>query len=65
MIKNTIPVILGAFGSSLAAVLGKVDFFRVASADWIGLPVKWNETVFGLLQQEMLTDPCLSHQCLQ
>jgi uracil permease len=48
MIK-IIPVILGVFGSYLlAAVLGKVDFSGVASADWIGLPVKWNETVFGL-----------------
>ncbi len=48
MIK-IIPVILGVFGSYLiAGLMGKVDFSGVASAPWIGLPLKWNETVFGL-----------------
>ena len=30
----------------LAAVLGRVDFAQVASADWIGLPVHWEKTAF-------------------
>ena len=48
MIK-IIPVILGVFGSYLiAGVTGNVDFSAVAAAPWIGLPLKWSDTVFGL-----------------
>ena len=48
MIK-IVPIICGVIGSYLvAAVMGQVDFTPVADAAWIGLPVKWNETVFSI-----------------
>ena len=44
-----IPILMGVLVSyAAAAVLGKVDFSGVASADWIGLPVKFENTVFSL-----------------
>ena len=48
MIK-IIPILMGVIASYLvAAVTGNVDFSGVASAAWIGLPVKMQNTVFGL-----------------
>ncbi len=48
MIK-IIPIIMGVIGSYLvAAVLGLIDFTPVAEAAWIGLPIGWNRTVFGI-----------------
>ena len=48
MIK-IVPIIIGVVGSYLvAALLGRVDFTTVAQADWIGLPIHWEQTVFGL-----------------
>lgn len=50
MIK-IVPIIIGVLGSYfLAAVTGRVDFTRVAQADWIGLPIHYNDTVFSLLK---------------
>ena len=50
MIK-IIPIILGVIGSYLlAAVMGEVDFSPVAEAAWIGLPFKWENTVFALFK---------------
>ncbi len=50
MIK-IIPIILGVIGSyAVAALTGNVDFTAVNNADWIGLPVAWNRTVFSLFQ---------------
>ena len=44
-----IPILMGVLVSyAFAAVLGKVDFSGVASAAWIGLPVKFENTVFSL-----------------
>ena len=48
MIK-IIPILMGVIVSYASAVLlGEVDFSGVAAADWIGLPVLWDNTVFGL-----------------
>ncbi len=48
MIK-IIPIIMGVVGSYLvAAVMGLIDFTPVREAAWIGLPVDWNRTVFGI-----------------
>ena len=48
MIK-IIPILCGVIGSYIvAAIFGLIDFTPVAEAAWIGLPVHWNETVFGL-----------------
>lgn len=48
MIK-IVPIIIGVVGSYIAAaVLGRVDFTRVAEAAWIGSPIKWDHTVFYL-----------------
>ena len=48
MIK-IVPIIIGVIGSYLvAALLGRVDFSTVAQADWIGLPIHWEQTVFSL-----------------
>ncbi|MBQ7825252.1 MAG: uracil-xanthine permease, partial [Clostridia bacterium] len=45
-----IPILMGVLVSyAVAAVLGKVDFSGVASAAWIGLPVKMENTVFSLI----------------
>lgn len=49
MIK-IVPIIIGVVGSYLlAAVLGRVDFTTVEQAQWIGLPIHWDETVFSVL----------------
>lgn len=49
MIK-IIPIIIGVAGSYLAAaLLGKVDFTAVAEANWIGLPIHWDQTAFSVL----------------
>ena len=48
MIK-VIPILMGVIVSYVCAiVMGEVDFSGVASADWIGLPVLMENTVFGL-----------------
>ena len=48
MIK-IIPILLGVVASYLVAALtGNVDFSAVKSAAWIGLPVHFENTVFGL-----------------
>ncbi|MDO4619928.1 MAG: uracil-xanthine permease family protein [Lachnospiraceae bacterium] len=48
MIK-IIPIIMGVVSSYLvAAVTGQVNWEGVRSAAWIGLPVDWSRTVFGL-----------------
>ena len=48
MIK-IIPILMGVIVSYFAAVLlGEVDFSGVVAADWIGLPVLWENTVFGI-----------------
>ncbi|MBP3426653.1 MAG: uracil-xanthine permease [Clostridia bacterium] len=45
-----IPILMGVVVSYVfAAVIGKVDFSGVASAAWIGLPVKAENTVFSLI----------------
>ena len=44
-----IPILMGVLVSYVfAALLGHVDFSGVASAAWIGLPVKLENTVFSL-----------------
>lgn len=49
MIK-IVPIIIGVVGSYIvAAIMGRVDFTAVAEADWIGLPIHWEETVFSLI----------------
>ena len=46
MIK-IVPIIIGVIGSYvLAAVLGRVDFTAVAEAQWIGIPIHWENTAF-------------------
>ncbi|WP_130837062.1 uracil-xanthine permease family protein [Lachnoclostridium sp. Marseille-P6806] len=48
MIK-IIPIILGVLGSYLvAAFAGIIDFTPVREAAWVGLPLDWNRTVFGI-----------------
>ncbi|MBR6353872.1 MAG: uracil-xanthine permease, partial [Oscillospiraceae bacterium] len=48
MIK-IIPILLGVVASYLVAALtGNVDFSAVKSAAWVGLPVHFENTVFGL-----------------
>lgn len=48
MIK-IIPIILGVIGSYIvAACMGKLDFAPVAEASWIGLPFKFEDTVFSI-----------------
>ena len=45
-----IPILMGVLVSYVfAALLGHVDFSAVASAAWIGLPVKFENTVFSLI----------------
>ncbi|MBQ7886725.1 MAG: uracil-xanthine permease [Clostridia bacterium] len=45
-----IPILLGVLVSyACAAAMGQVDFSGVASAAWIGLPVKMENTVFSLI----------------
>lgn len=46
-----VPILLGVLGSYIvAAVFGQVDFSGVASAKWIGLPVRFENTVFSLFK---------------
>lgn len=46
-----VPIIIGVVGSYvLAAVMGRVDFSGVADAQWIGLPVHWDATVFSIFR---------------
>ncbi len=48
MIK-IIPIILGVVGSYIvAAIMGQVDFTPVAEASWIGLPFRFQDTVFSI-----------------
>lgn len=48
MIK-IVPIIMGVIGSYLvAAVTGNVDFTPVREAQWIGLPIHWENTVFSV-----------------
>ena len=48
MIK-ILPILIGVVASYLvAAVTGNVDFSGVAEAAWIGLPVKYSNTVFSI-----------------
>lgn len=45
-----IPILLGVLVSYFfAALLGQVDFSGVAEAAWIGLPVRYENTVFSLI----------------
>ena len=45
-----IPILMGVLVSYVfAALLGHVDFSGVAEAAWIGLPVKFENTVFSLI----------------
>ncbi len=44
-----IPILLGVVVSYVvAALMGSVDFTAVREAAWIGSPVEWSRTVFGL-----------------
>lgn len=48
MIK-IIPILLGVIASYIVGALsGQVDFASVHEAAWIGLPFRWDTTVFGL-----------------
>ena len=48
MIK-IIPILMGIIVSYIVAVImGEVDFTGMIEADWIGLPIVWDCTVFGL-----------------
>ena len=52
MIK-IIPILIGVIVSyAVGALCGQVDFTTVKEAAWIGLPFKWDNTVFGLLGGE-------------
>lgn len=58
MIK-IIPILLGVVASYVVAALtGNVDFTAVKEADWIGLPFRWGNTVFGLFGRDSL-DPSM------
>ena len=44
-----VPILLGVLGSYLcAAVAGKIDFSQVANAPWIGIPIRYEKTVFSI-----------------
>ena len=52
MIK-IIPILLGVIASYVVGALAsQVDFTAVREAPWIGLPVVWDETVFGIFDGE-------------
>ena len=54
MIK-IIPIIMGVVASYVvAAICGLIDFTPVAEAAWIGSPLDWNSTVFGLFGSDNL-----------
>ena len=45
-----IPILMGVVVSYVfAALIGKVDFSAVAAAPWIGVPFKYENTVFSLI----------------
>lgn len=51
MIK-IIPILLGVIGSyAVAAFTHNVDFSKVAEAAWIGLPFRFENTLFGLFSR--------------
>jgi len=44
-----IPIIIGIIASyAVAAVTGAVDWTMVKEASWVGLPIKWDYTVFSI-----------------
>ena len=44
-----LPILIGVVASyTVAAITGNVDFSGVAAAPWVGLPVKFSNTVFSL-----------------
>lgn len=48
MIK-IVPIIIGVVGSYIvAALIGRVDFTPVAEANWVGIPLRWDATVFSI-----------------
>jgi len=48
MIK-ILPILIGVIASYVvAAITGNVDFSGVAAAPWVGLPVKYSNTVFSI-----------------
>lgn len=50
MIK-ILPILIAAMVSYIvAACMGKVDFSAVSNAPWIGLPVKYEDTVFSIFK---------------
>ena len=50
MIK-IVPIIFGVIGSYIVAVImGEVDFAAVKEASWIGLPFKFEDTVFSIFK---------------
>ena len=50
-----IPILLGVIASYLAAaVTNNVDFSAVIAADWVGLPFRFDDTVFGLFARSDL-----------
>ena len=63
MIK-IIPILLGVIVSYVvAAVFGAVDFSPVRDADWLGMPVIWEHTVFGLFpgaDKGLLISACIT-----
>lgn len=43
-----IPIILGVFASYIVALIrGDIDFTPVVEAGWVGIPIHWDQTVFG------------------
>ena len=54
MIK-IIPILLGVVASYIVgAASGQVDFTAVNEAAWVGLPVAWSNTVFGLFSADSI-----------
>ena len=52
MIK-IIPILIGVIASYVVgAIAGQVDFTAVREAPWIGMPIVWSETVFGIFDGE-------------
>ena len=52
MIK-IIPILIGVIASYVVgAIAGQVDFTAVREAPWIGVPIVWSETVFGIFDGE-------------
>ena len=52
-----IPILLGVIASYVVGALaGQVDFTEVREAPWLGLPVVWDETVFGIFDGEVNTE---------